>query len=220
MKKSIFLFFAAILCAIGMNAADIPAGTKLYLKPNSNWSGARYAVYFYGNGDTWVSMQLVPGESNIYEVTSPNKVYKNLIFCRMDPCDAKEQSDSTAGLLLSECQYTVHFAAQRVRWSREMGGFCHKISSYGFCCKTFLICIQDEISKLVQKGTLQIQWNQGWTDSCVCKETCQHATDDRYSQENGLWLCKVPQFHTWSSWNTPFRNGCSCVSAPWIWNRQ
>ena len=85
MKKSIFLFFAAILCAIGVNAADIPAGTKLYLKPNSNWSGARYAVYFYGNGDTWVSMQLVSGESNIYEVTSPNKVYKNLIFCRMDP---------------------------------------------------------------------------------------------------------------------------------------
>ncbi len=85
MKKSIFLFFAAILCAIGMNAADIPAGTKFYLKPNSNWGGARYAVYFYGNGDAWVSMQLAPGETNIYEVTSPNKVYKNLIFCRMNP---------------------------------------------------------------------------------------------------------------------------------------
>ena len=85
--KKIFTFFAALMMTMSMFAADIPAGTKFYLSPSANWnqSNARFAVYFYGNGDTWVSMTKVAGETNLYEVTSPNKVYKNLIFCRMNP---------------------------------------------------------------------------------------------------------------------------------------
>ena len=83
MKKSIFLFFAAILCAIGMNAAT---PEKLYLTPNSNWneSNARFAAYFFGNGEKWVSMTKVTGETNLYEVTTPAG-YPNVIFCRMNP---------------------------------------------------------------------------------------------------------------------------------------
>ena len=83
MKKSIFLFFAAILCAIGMNAAT---PEKLYLTPNSNWtqSNARFAAYFFGNGEKWVSMTKVAGETNLYEVTTPAG-YPKVIFCRMNP---------------------------------------------------------------------------------------------------------------------------------------
>ena len=75
------------MMAFSMFAADIPAGTKFYLTPSANWnqSNARFAVYFFGNGEAWVSMTKVAGENNLYEVTSPNKVYKNLIFCRMNP---------------------------------------------------------------------------------------------------------------------------------------
>ena len=85
--KKIFTLFAALAMVMSMFAADIPAGTKFYLTPNANWnqSNARFAVYFYGNGDEWVSMTKVDGETNLYEVTSPSKVYKNLIFCRMNP---------------------------------------------------------------------------------------------------------------------------------------
>ncbi len=69
------------------NAATIEKGTKFYLKPNTNWNvdGARFAIYFYGNGDTWVSMTDSDGDG-IYEGTSPtDKTYTHLIFCRMNP---------------------------------------------------------------------------------------------------------------------------------------
>lgn len=58
----------------------------LYLKPNSNWkqANARFAAYFFGNGEIWVSMtKTIEG---IYEVEKPtNKNYPNVIFCRMNP---------------------------------------------------------------------------------------------------------------------------------------
>lgn len=65
-------------------AATIGASTKLYLKPNSNWrtDGARFAAYFFGNGEAWVSM-VDSDADGIYEVTSPTKSYTNVIFCRM-----------------------------------------------------------------------------------------------------------------------------------------
>ena len=73
--------------SIGAEAATIAAGTKLYLKPHANWTqaNARFAIYFYGNGDAWVSMSDTDGDG-IYEATSPSsKTYTNLIFCRMNP---------------------------------------------------------------------------------------------------------------------------------------
>mgnify|MGYP003288771646 CR=1 FL=1 len=66
--------------------ASIPAGTYLYLKPNSYWtqSNARFAIYLFGNGDAWVSMTKVAGETNLYEGTVPAG-YTGIIFCRMNP---------------------------------------------------------------------------------------------------------------------------------------
>lgn len=85
--KKIFTLFAALAMVMSMFAETIPAGTKLYLVPNSNWNSAnaRFAAYFYGNGDGWASMTKVEGEENLYEVTSPAKDYTNVIFCRMNP---------------------------------------------------------------------------------------------------------------------------------------
>lgn len=61
----------------------------VYLKPNSNWTidGARFAIYFFGNGETWVSMTKVEG-TNYYGVKISDiisKGYTNMIFCRMNP---------------------------------------------------------------------------------------------------------------------------------------
>jgi hypothetical protein len=59
----------------------------LYLKPNANWKkdGARFAAYFFGNGETWVSMADPDGDG-IFEVQIPtSKKYPSVIFCRMNP---------------------------------------------------------------------------------------------------------------------------------------
>ncbi len=60
----------------------------LYLKPNANWKkdNARFAAYFWGSGDKWVSM--VDSDSDgIYEVNIPEGYDYgcNVIFCRMNP---------------------------------------------------------------------------------------------------------------------------------------
>lgn len=60
---------------------------KLYLKPNSNWTqaNARFAAYFFGNGDRWVDMTK-SDSAGIYEVAIPtDKKFPNVIFCRMNP---------------------------------------------------------------------------------------------------------------------------------------
>lgn len=86
MKKLIAM--VVVLCMIlGMMpvialAAD---GTQVYLKPNSNWldSNARFAIYYFGNGDGWASMTDSNGDG-IYEAVVPAG-YANVIFCRMNP---------------------------------------------------------------------------------------------------------------------------------------
>ena len=58
----------------------------LFLKPNSNWTqaNARFAAYFFGNGEEWMSMTDA-NKDGIYAVQKPKKTYPNVIFCRMNP---------------------------------------------------------------------------------------------------------------------------------------
>ena len=85
MKKSIFLFFAAILCAMSVSAANMKGGEVLYLKPNSNWTQANawFAIYLCNgtSGATWVKMTK---SGDYYMATVPAGDYKNVIFCRMN----------------------------------------------------------------------------------------------------------------------------------------
>ena len=86
MKKSIFLFFAAILCAMSISAANMKGGEVLYLKPNSDWtsSNAWFAIYLCNGSSsaTWVKMTK---SGNYYMATVPTGDYKNVIFVRMNP---------------------------------------------------------------------------------------------------------------------------------------
>ena len=69
------------------NYVEAPAvDTILYLQPNTNWKvdNARFAAYFFGNGETWVDATLVEGETDIYAVTVPSG-FVDIIFCRMNP---------------------------------------------------------------------------------------------------------------------------------------
>lgn len=58
---------------------------KLYFKPCAKWneSSPRYAAYFYGNGEKWVSMTK-SANGDFYEVAKQSG-YPNVIFCRMNP---------------------------------------------------------------------------------------------------------------------------------------
>lgn len=66
-----------------------PVENVLYLKPNSNWTqaDARFAAYFFGNGETWVSMTDEDGDG-YYECEVPEG-YPSVIFCRMNPAAAE-----------------------------------------------------------------------------------------------------------------------------------
>ena len=84
---TIVLALAMLFSIIGVFALPASAATptKLYLKPNSNWTqaNARFAAYFFGNGETWVDMTDSDGDG-IYEVEVPSG-YPSVIFCRMNP---------------------------------------------------------------------------------------------------------------------------------------
>lgn len=87
----LMILSSGIVGAVAANVDIVATGAaqpeKLYLVPNANWKidNARFAAYFFGNGETWVSMTKVSG-TEIYEVTVPtNKTYPNVIFCRMNP---------------------------------------------------------------------------------------------------------------------------------------
>ena len=80
-----FLLVLAFAFAMLPMAVFAEAPTTLYLVPNSNWliDGARFAAYFFGNGETWVSAVDSDGDG-VYEVEVPAG-YPNVIFCRMNP---------------------------------------------------------------------------------------------------------------------------------------
>ena len=65
---------------------------RIYLKPNSNWTsdGARFAAYFFGNGEKWVSMTCY---RDFYSVEVPSG-YTKVIFCRMNPSAAANNWDN------------------------------------------------------------------------------------------------------------------------------
>lgn len=84
----------------------------LYLKPNSNWSeaNARFAAYFFGNGDKWVDMTKSDTEG-IYEVDLPSGGYTTVIFCRMNPATTDNKWENkwnqTCNMIIGENSYCI-----------------------------------------------------------------------------------------------------------------
>lgn len=105
----------------------------LYLKPNANWvsDNARFAAYFFNNSTStheWLDMKAATSCSGIYYVVVPEG-YPNVIFCRMDPNNSKNDWkdkgggcwDQTNDLDISDTnnQYTVKEGA----WSKGDGSW-------------------------------------------------------------------------------------------------
>ena len=98
MLAVITMVLAVVAIVVPANrTTEVEAATPetLYLKPNSNWtqSSARFAAYFFGNGETWVSMSAVEGETDLYSVEAPAG-YPNVIFCRMNPSATENNWDN------------------------------------------------------------------------------------------------------------------------------
>lgn len=73
---------------------ELPAEVgDLYLKPGTNWKkdGARFAAYFFGNGEKWVDMTDTDNDG-IYVVNKPAG-FSKVIFCRMKPNTANDWSN-------------------------------------------------------------------------------------------------------------------------------
>lgn len=136
-KISIALVIAMVLmlaiAVIPASAASQPE--TLYLTPNANWKqdNARFAAYFFGNGETWVSMTDANGDG-VYEVTVPTaKVYPNVIFCRMNPGAAannwNNKWNQTADLTIPTSGAN-HFTVKEGTWDSGGGTW----STYGSTC--------------------------------------------------------------------------------------
>ena len=95
LMKKLFTLLMTLWLAIGsLFAVDFKGGEVLYLTPCDNWitnaknngggKPGRYAAYFFGNGDKWIAMTAVAGETELYQVTAPAG-FKQVIFCAMNP---------------------------------------------------------------------------------------------------------------------------------------
>lgn len=67
------------------NQKPVESAGKLYLIPNANWKvdNARFAAYFFGNGERWLDMTDADSDG-VYECELPEG-YPSVIFCRMNP---------------------------------------------------------------------------------------------------------------------------------------
>lgn len=77
-------------------AADFPTNKVIYFKAgDTDKDGARFACYFFGNGETWLDMTLVDSTNKVYKVTTPSdKSYTNIIICRMNGTSTKNNWDN------------------------------------------------------------------------------------------------------------------------------
>ena len=85
------LLKSVILSVILLMGVSNAWAANLYLLPNSNWKSdnARFAAYFFGNGEKWVSMSntVTVAGTTYYKVEVPSG-YTKVIFCRMNPSNS------------------------------------------------------------------------------------------------------------------------------------
>ncbi len=83
---SLVLSFVLLLGMVPVTHASAAEDTTLYLKPNANWlmDGARFAVYYWNDSESYWDDLLPTEDEGIYECTIPAG-YSNIIFCRMNP---------------------------------------------------------------------------------------------------------------------------------------
>ena len=154
-KLSKILALVLVLMLVLPTLALIPVSAatpeKLYLTPNANWkqSNARFAAYFFGNGEKWVSMTY-NSSLGVYEVTVPSG-YPNVIFCRMNPSATannwNNKWNQTADLVVPTSGPN-HYTVKEGTWDKgggtwsTLGSTCtHANVGAAATCTTAQVCL-------------------------------------------------------------------------------
>lgn len=174
------------------NAANIASGTKLYLKPNNNWtqSNARFAAYFFsGSTNAWVSMTDSNGDG-IYECKAPNGTWTNVIFCRMNPANSTNNWNQDTNLWNQTADLTYDgsknlYTVAEGAWNKGSGSWsvagCAVTGEHTYSNNTCTSCkktkcqitkshdFKDEICSVCGTlgTTIYFQNNKFWTNVCV-----------------------------------------------------
>ena len=128
----LMMAFAVVSAFSFTSSAATPE--KLYLTPSANWkqSNARFAAYFFGNGEKWVSMTY-NSSLGVYEVSVPAG-YPNVIFCRMNPSASannwNNKWNQTADLVIPTSGAN-HYTVKEGTWDKGGGTW----STLGSSCK-------------------------------------------------------------------------------------
>ena len=139
-SKIIALVLAVVMVFLLIPITTVSAAQpeKLYLTPNANWKkdNARFAAYFFGNGETWVSMTY-NSELGLYEVTVPTaKTYPNVIFCRMNPNASannwNNKWNQTSDLTIPT-NGNNHYTVKEGTWDKGGGTWSQYIIDTGEC---------------------------------------------------------------------------------------
>ena len=103
-------------------------GDYLYFKPTEGWKSdnARFAAYFFGNGEQWVSLNDADGDG-IYEVKVPTG-FSKVIFCRMNGSASannwNNRWNQTGNLSFNTNGYEIFYAVpEDKQWSEPTTGW-------------------------------------------------------------------------------------------------
>ena len=93
MKKilTFVMLLVMVVTLFGLSTVEAATPSTLYLQPSSEWKAdnARFAAYFFGNGEKWVDA-VDSDADGFYEVAVPTG-FSKVIFCRMT-CDSLENN--------------------------------------------------------------------------------------------------------------------------------
>ena len=209
-----FLSLALALLMVFSMVPQITLGAEaatpdtLYLKPNSNWTqaGARFAAYFFGNGEEWVSMTDSNGD-DIYEVTVPSG-FSKVIFCRMDPSKTANSWDTkwnqTGDLTIpadGKNQYTVKDGT----WDKGGGTWSVYTAPAAPVEHTYTVA---GVPGLCGNG-----WDPAYTANDMVKQSNGTYTKVFENVAAGTYEYKVVRNHSWDySWGNGSGNATVTVA--------
>ena len=211
------------------HAEAISGGTKLFLKPNANWTqaDARFAMYLWGDGgNIWAGMTDSDGDG-VYEGTAPAGSWTNVIFCRMNPAttvnDWDSKWDQTVDLT---CDYTDNtFTVADGAWNNASGTWSHthSLTSVTYpegsdniyaTCHTPVYSCPNCPDGITQKGELE---DHSFTDSKCdqCGYVCGHLGymgGGTGACSNCGWECDHPSWTEINGYATCYYCGIDAVA--------
>ena len=149
--RKVLVLVLVLMTVMASFAVTASAATPeiLYMTPNANWkqSNARFAAYFFGNGEKWVSMT-DSDKDGVYEVAVPAG-FSKVIFCRMNPAN---QTNSWGNKWNQTADLTIptngsdHYTVKEGTWDKGAGTWstlnstCEHIPGEAATCTTDQVC--------------------------------------------------------------------------------